>query len=174
MKDVKDLENAPQYGGILKRCHVVIIDKSQESKLGMSYAKMKSINPDVVYLVVNKGVGEFQMQCNSGMVHEQLNSEQKPTFMEGLILEKVTGYYASASIVASLYKGGGERLEAEYLSSSFQIQQKNSKNVPAEIQATVTLYKISVEINSKAFSFHQLMGGDLIFFSLAYGHQNKI
>jgi len=113
VKDVKDLENAPQYGGVLKRCHVVIIDKSQESKLGISYAKMKSINPEVVYLVVNKGVGEFQMQCNSGMVHEQLNSEQKPTFMEGLLLEKVTGYYASASIVASLYKGEGERLEAD-------------------------------------------------------------
>jgi len=112
---VNEQDCASQIADLLTSADVVIVDKDMESTFGLSLGTVRARNPKATYVVIDKAGGEYKVQANSGLAGDQLDSDEKCQWIEGLHVEKATSFYIAGSITAALYRGDPEFLEIDMM-----------------------------------------------------------
>merc|ERR1740123_1801006 len=103
------------FQDLIKEADVVVVDKRLEKKFGIDFNRARRTNRDITYVLIDHGKGEFYCQANSGLAGDQMDSDGKSTWMEGLHVSKVTSYYVSSAINVALYKGKPEHLKIDMM-----------------------------------------------------------
>jgi len=104
-----------EIADFLAEADVVIVDADMASAFGLSLGMVRAKNPNATYVVIDKSGGEYNVQASTGLAGDQVDSDGKPIWIEGLHVEKATAFYAASAISAALYRGLPEHLEIDMM-----------------------------------------------------------
>lgn len=103
-------------------------------KLGLDYAAVKAVNPDIVYCAAygfgsggpyfGKAAYDDVIQAGSGLASLNVAAHGVPAFMPTVLCDKVTGQAVAYAILAALYQqargGGGQAVEVPMLETTVE------------------------------------------------------
>jgi crotonobetainyl-CoA:carnitine CoA-transferase CaiB-like acyl-CoA transferase len=127
--DLSTAEGQQQALELAANSHIVIENfrVGTAERMGLGYDDVASRNPRVIYCSIT-GFGsdreppgrpgyDFVAQAESGLMSITGEADGEPMKVGVAVVDVLTGLHAAAAILASLYKGEGERIEVSLLDS---------------------------------------------------------